>query len=857
MNETKVPGYTSGEIMIPGLLSICQRGVAIFDGKLNVLGKGWENAGINEGWPLIHQQFNLNQLKKTKNTKGKSGLDLVDTKSLENKGNWTKQEMKDPDFRTSGDSGSFAHPALTASPTDMWAFYQGKIRSQSLPLIGRQQTLDETNDGPNTWGPPITMQMSDGTDIKHVGAVSARHFGEDQIIVVAGGYVGMSSDYPSPHKDSIFIGIYDLKNLDDENNCWKAISSKWVKISTLKFYKDKIEWPWPLVGNNFGKNISFDWFQNLASNDQESPEYGLAINFSPEGHVSTDSPTLFISLITKKDTGMIIGWESDSVKGYLRSTAPGLGESGLMRDPAGRLRSYNFNSDPGVQRIQSRYYNTAVFPSPANNFESSGLQETPWYKITPHKLPGGVDISSIIAGFGNIHPRGVFHAFNHGRTSPDKGKEDLPILEFTFYGLNMFQLNYYGTIRTISATKKPNKNQTPKGPTIILGGIIDGPIPFPIENYFNFELSGGSDEVGSINYKRGKEIEEEKSVESSWTAGFESEGKTTKGIGPAWKISVEGGMGSVMTKSKGSETDHKLTVPATVVSHKPFKDPEVDGIGAAKVLAAEFNITGCQFIDESNRIINDSLSKSPSVGPKAVGILTTMLGTDESYSFETYSAIPGNLESYTPEQLNIRMKKLGYDGKDYFNEVIQANAFPFTDEEPYLLFKWNEGTVEGSGFRAFNSSFQEQKWTFDGSVYGGVSGGEGINIFGLGEEFETEFLVGASYSRENSEATTNEISWGIEVEGKENWGGPPVRNLKDAPDSVKSYTFRLYFLPVPSKDSGLHPNYWTKELIDNVHDGERIDHNSGSWRIMYVVTKIEYNDPNKEGYPKNGSIISS
>ena len=62
MNENKIPEYTSGEISNEALNSICARGVAIFGQSLHVLGKDFEAVGINEGWPLVHQQFHLSNL---------------------------------------------------------------------------------------------------------------------------------------------------------------------------------------------------------------------------------------------------------------------------------------------------------------------------------------------------------------------------------------------------------------------------------------------------------------------------------------------------------------------------------------------------------------------------------------------------------------------------------------------------------------------------------------------------------------------------------------------------------------------------------------------------------------------------
>ena len=171
-----------------------------------------------------------------------------------------------------------------------------------------------------------------------------------------------------------------------------------------------------------------------------------------------------------------------------------------------------------------------------------------------------------------------------------------------------------------------------------------------------------------------------------------------------------------------------------------------------------------------------------------------------------------------------------------------------TGDQPYLLYTWTEGNASNASFEQFRSQFLEQSWEFNSSVYAGVSFAVGINFFGIGEELDGQFLAGGTYSKSHSTAEDKSSKWGLEIEGNE-WG--PLHNPENE-NSVKSYSFRAYFLPVPQKPSILPKTYWAEELRANLPDKvtsknpkaeltkPMVDPGSGCWRIAFVVTEIRY-----------------
>src|SRR4029077_14899823 len=139
------------------------------------------------------------------------------------------------------------------------------------------------------------------------------------------------------------------------------------------------------------------------------------------------------------------------------------------------------------------------------------------------------------------------------------------------------------------------------------------------------------------------------------------------------------------------------------------------------------------------------------------------------------------------------MKKRDY-GDNYYGDVMCANAYPFGNaQEPFLSYTYSPSNKSGQGFKQFDSSYSENSWHLDLKVYAGVSGG--AKIFGV-EDFEMKFLAGVEYSHESSQTENSSSEWGIEL--SKDWTLPEGTT----PQSVASYSFRVFFLPVPSTSSG-------------------------------------------------------
>ena len=96
-----------------------------------------------------------------------------------------------------------------------------------------------------------------------------------------------------------------------------------------------------------------------------------------------------------------------------------------------------------------------------------------------------------------------------------------------------------------------------------------------------------------------------------------------------------------------------------------------------------------------------------------------------------YTVTPGDLYSYTPDGINARMAALGA-GRTTRRYVIEPNAYTFPDGSTFLSASWADGAITQPSFQAMKDTFTESSWTLDGSFYVGFSGGEGVNVFGMG-----------------------------------------------------------------------------------------------------------------------------
>jgi hypothetical protein len=163
-------------------------------------------------------------------------------------------------------------------------------------------------------------------------------------------------------------------------------------------------------------------------------------------------------------------------------------------------------------------------------------------------------------------------------------------------------------------------------------------------------------------------------------------------------------------------------------------------------------------------------------------LIQVIPGVPATNPYTPFLATPGQLASYTPEAINALMNsKLPFlktpklIGKrsplwnNYFTDVICANAYAFPNGNKYLSFSWSFDGEIASQFQVASTSFTENTWTLDASVYASISGGEGPDIFGMGESMQYQFLAGFTMSASTITKTTEGHAWGVAIN---NWGAP-------------------------------------------------------------------------------------
>ena len=806
---------SSGEFPIPNC-GASFRSATIFNGTLHVLG--------GSGGGITDTAFALQSLA--------DGAGGINVETVRNPKNWPTTQVS---------STGVNSIAATSTPDALFVFStqpHGGLLGPPPSVHARKYSVNDSNSA--GWSDDMLVDVG-----RPFSGISATAFGS-QFILVA--YI-LNGDPRNPDT-GIYLNLFDTSY---PRANWGPQAQSRLQPHQFSYYsltagqlEDK------LTFQNIGNTVSIEWFSTVGTapdGKTGAQQYFLAVSFVPQG--ASDPKASQVSLITfvplnlwTDGTRMSIQLAPPpTIECFYRENGSGgnlpdpakLGsiETCLMRDPAGRLKSYMVPQGPPFEAF-SRFFPTTAPPTAAT-------------------LQGRVDP---VIGFefrdNSVLPVGAFYTLP---AEPTKlgirvngnvvQATQYPVVEFVFAGGNtVCQVNNYGSIQVLEKTVNPKTASTQI--VYVVSGIIDGPIPLPVQN---FKETAVAKDWGMLTYGTENTTIEEREVSNSWSVGFESSGKTTKGIGPAWKVSLEGGMGQVTGSSQGKTYSYATQQGAAYDLPQGENPGSLTSFGTLQTVSAAMLISAFRFVDAAGTLVSDALSADPGSAPKMAATLTSF--TDPSMaSYTPFAVTPGDLMSYTPTAWNARMKSLGYAGDNYYGDVICANAYPFQSRaQPYIPFTWAEGSDTDNGFTQFSETFTENSWSFDLSAYVGISGGGGFELFGMGDELEAEFLVGATYHHESTSTENKESQWGIEVES--GWG-PPVLKLdpNQKTDSVRRYEFRLFFLPVPKAPSTLAANYWTQELIANLKNdpdtsSDMIDPASCCWKICYVVTMIENSDHSK------------
>lgn len=851
--EFKIPHLKQGTYNFQGVQAVSTDTI-IFNNELHMLSNAtWYEPGVilEAGAVYTHVHLNI------------SDMDLKKGSNLANSNNWISTDI---DKLAQGMTRNFRPiVSLAAGKENLFAFYND---SHNQLISKKYSPISDPDHEPGWSNQTLLIIDGDGSDkkndcINECRSVASCAFG-DNLIFVAG--------ITSIPNESIVIAVFDVNDIKEghKTNTWQAKSFKRVDLSSGFNYFAEINGQMQPTDakdslKDFGDQISMDWFSYVGEKDQP-PQFALALNMNPIGKTFLSKKELqhsynvIVPLHTTADphnTTIANGpYDAINVIGEPEDMVTGSIGLSLGRDPVGRLRGYyklqdkeNYDS----VKIDSYYFDTT------NPIEDK--LEFTYDKTTVTSYPTSkMDIA---------RPSGTFYVDLNGKTTETKTVKTIndgtksvpvncyPVVEFTVYGGNRCQMNYYGKISVLEDFQDINKNDV-----AIISGIMDMPIPFPFENFKDVNLESPEKVIGEFAYGSKKGHTKETSKVSSWTAGFKSSGKTTKGIGPAWDIAVNGGMGSTTKFENESELSTEFSIETKVKSGEGSEPNEIEAFGGAQQAMSSFKIEAYQFEDAQGKIINNCLSDDPGVSTKNANY-QVLMKAGGNIPFGSFAVTPGDLNSYTKEAINSRMQSLNsqptsnpqlkgvtfYTGANYFEDIIIPNSYNFgtaQDPQHFLEFGWSISGETNQGFESMKSSFRETAWTFDAEIYAGVSGGGGIDFFGMGEEFESEFLAGGSYSQDHSNSTTDQSEWGLELNDFS-----VLSSQESNKDGIREFTFRAYFLPIPKSDSKLPSNYWTYELIKNgTFDDQSIDPNSSCWRLVFVVTKIVSNGNPDLNYPR-------
>src|SRR5690242_19839190 len=161
----------------------------------------------------------------------------------------------------------------------------------------------------------------------------------------------------------------------------------------------------------------------------------------------------------------------------------------------------------------------------------------------------------------------------------------------------MCQVNRCGTLEVIPDFTIRKTKEDLKKHLNVIAGIIEGPIPIPLENFKNYD--GGSDEpnAGSMIYGLENSTGSSYKVSNTWSLGFETQGKMTAGVGSAWDISFKGAMGSVVGDSSETTTSYDLKVDALIDAAMDNPNPTIVPDGALRSVGVQFSLTAFRYLD--------------------------------------------------------------------------------------------------------------------------------------------------------------------------------------------------------------------------------------------------------------------
>ena len=643
----------------------------------------------------------------------------------------------------------------------------------------------------------------------------------------------------------VYVGVFSVANQNQSKGTWQASSDQTFSLQQLQGVSG---------GNNLaalGMTLSADWYAQSGGNGGN-----FWLGFSLWDGNNTGY-LFWTQLDAVSFPYVAVGWSPtwNPVQWYCYPVQmTNLTPLRLRRDIAGQMRiMWTANGNPG-QSGQYLYAYTQpgnqapqAISSPgscqvistANNL-FNGLKDT----ITPGYItgPGTVPV----------------------QVTNEAASQATPVAEFVVIakaGHNneiMYASEPYGYLQQVVDEKTggpmnvfntgqcyPPPNPPTQQAATIIQGIIDGPAPVPNQNTHPFNFDSDYVTIATVTYESGSTEDGSRSFTQAYTTGFQTSGGMDKGWGPAWDIAVSAGCSDTSGSSESQQTVSPVKMPCNITAsnYTPANLAQtVIPWGYLAIQQVQFQYTYSRFLLPPATPPNQGSPAQVETDTNSTPIaqLSSTYTNGTASNFIPYSVSPGDITSYTREAWNGRMQDLGYQGADYVTEMIESNAF--TSQQVVVSDVGSNPTAN----MQTQGSFREWGWNFNGSFYGGVSGGEGAEIFGFGADATFSAMLGFTVSLQSDSTTseTEEWQWTVDINCPATTVNMP---------GVTNYTFNVYFLPGSVLWANELGQYLAKPLASYPQnpilnaDGTlsiTIDTNSKPWRLVYVVTAYTMVDAN-------------
>jgi hypothetical protein len=695
------------------------------------------------------------------------GLNLIKCTPPSGQDNWTVVAPPASDWNSYWSNGSIQAKSGSPFSTPLVTL-PAPGGGSTLYAMGANSTVYMMNADQKTFT-PIPIQSANGTQVETCGATAWGNY------LVVGWNLSDAN-----------LLMWDCYNTADLPN---PINPEFVWKPEQE--SGGIPQSFNLPSTGLGTVVSMDWFTMGADN------FYLVTSY-----MSQNEPVL---LVTPMENGVAVA-SPEAVGTFLVVQNTG-GQDGItvLRDPAGRIRLYTVSSVPAAAKgIPSACVATIATVTDPFGPNSAWTQDFSalWNVIGQGMKANQAPVGCFVLGgpYPLTDPVGTANdVYEVALFSPDHNKSIW--CDISAYGTAQLLPNY--------RTGHLLPDTLPNNYVGIVSGIIDSPIPVPGTNIANGTYAPGYD-FGTVDYGFTSSESENHDASFAYSVGISSSMVTSAGFGPAWNIAFSAGKTTSEGTSQLTSQIQNLSVPAELGSNG-----ELTAIGSFYANGAEFQYDWYCFQDLDGTWTGN--------GPLFCNIVA-VLESSRANSFKPYLVVPGDLNSYTLESINAQAANIGLvsQGTDYVATVIEANALPIgVGGENYMQYSISNGAQVTPGFVQINDNWTETSWTYDASVYVGVSGGLqvsldlGVTFAGFTQEDLAGFTLSASHS------TTDDTSTQLQIQLQEvKW---PVA-IKET--DINNCNFRLYLLPANQR--------WVQELEQVLKMG--LDTNSQPWRIFFLVT---------------------